>query len=133
MIDRAPAGTDPVSYRIDERCGVVFLTLRSDVTCDALLRMQWLILADPRYGPHMLVYVDCRILTSIPSHSEIEMLASERLFRAASTGNSKLAIVAMTRLGFAFALLLDSFLLASDDHIGLFTSHEDARAWLGLL
>ena len=131
MIDLATAGSDPVNYHVDATRGLVFITLRGHVTFVDLHRVQSLILSDPRYRDGMSLFIDCRILTAIPSHDEIHTLAFEPLFRPVVGGRARVAVVAMTRLGFAFALALDSFLCASEDDIGLFTSHIEARAWIG--
>jgi hypothetical protein len=130
MIDIAHTGTDPVQYRIDPERRVVHLTLRGAVTFADLAVMQSDILDDPSYCPGMSVYLDCRVVTAIPSHEQIRRLALDRMFRSASTPPAKLAMVAMTRLGFALASAIEAFLGASSAHVRVFTSHVEAREWL---
>ncbi len=122
----------PVKFRIDPHLAVVFVTVVGDVTAEALRAARAEMRAHPDYRPGMAVYVDCRVVTSIPSEAEVREIVIERLLRARTAPVGKLAIVAMTRLGFELATLFDAF---SDDRAGdaaIFTNHDAARAWLGL-
>jgi|SRR3954469_16931446 hypothetical protein len=130
MIDLAHTGTDPVQYRIDPERRIVHVTLRGVVTFADLAVTQSDILDDPSYCPGMSIYLDCRVVTAIPSHEQIRKLALDRLFRGASAPPGKLAMVAMTRLGFALASALEAFLDASSSRVRVFTSHVEAREWL---
>ncbi len=124
--------SQPVKFRIDPQRAVVFVTVVGAVTAEAIraARDGWRSHAD--YQPGMAVYVDCRVITSIPSEAEVRGIVLERLLQARTVPVGKLAIVAMTRLGLELATLIDAF---SDDRAGdaaIFTNHGDARAWLGL-
>jgi hypothetical protein len=132
MIDVAYTGTEPVQYRIDCTHDVIYLTLRGDVSICDIAKAQTAILDDEHYRPGMSIYVDCRILTSVPSHDQIRKLAFERIVRAATIRPGKVAIVAMTRLGFALATAFEDFLARSAVEVSVFTSHVAARTWLGL-
>ncbi|HEX4682022.1 MAG TPA: hypothetical protein VH277_04900 [Gemmatimonadaceae bacterium] len=130
MIDIAHTGTDPVQYRIDPERRIVHVTLRGAVTFADLSAMQADILEDPSYCSEMAVYLDCRVVTAIPSHEQIRKLALDRLFRSASIPPAKLAMVAMTRLGFALASAIEAFLDAPKSQVRVFTSHVEARDWV---
>lgn len=124
--------TQPVKFRIDPHLTVVFVTVCGDVTAAALRAAGAEIRAHPDYHPGMAVYVDCRVVTSIPSEAEVRGIVIERLLRGRTQAVGKLAIVAMTRLGLDLATLFDAF---CDDRAGdaaIFTNHDAARAWLGL-
>jgi hypothetical protein len=122
----------PIAYRIDAGRRVVYVTLRGDVTSDGLRRSRDGWLADPGYQPGMALYVDCRVLTSIPTRDEIRRLAIDRLVRATRTTNGRVAIVVMTRLGMDYAAAWELFGQSAEGPLAVFTSHADAHRWLGV-
>jgi hypothetical protein len=136
-VARAPAGrgadvAEPVRYRIDPSAGVVFILLRGDVTFADLCLAQSEILEDPGYRAGMAFYVDCRVVTSIPGAEALRKLAIDRLIRSMSMPVGRLAIVAMTRLGFAFATTIADFLDDRGHEVEVFTTQRAANDWLGL-
>lgn len=124
--------TQPVKFQIDAHRAVVFVTLSGDVTGVVLAAARSDIRAHPGYRPGMAVYVDCRVVTSIPSEAEVREIVIERLLRGRTHPVGKLAIVAMTRLGLELATLFDAFADDRADDAAIFTNHQAARAWLGL-
>lgn len=129
---RAPDPAQPVQYRIDPEHGVVFIVLRGDVAFADLCLAQSEMLEHPDYRPDMATCIDCRVLTSIPKPEALRKLAIDRLIRAMSMPVGRLAIVAMTRLGFAFATTIASFLQDRGQEVRVFASQHAANDWLGL-
>lgn len=126
----APEDTRPVTCEFDWNAGIVYLTLRGDVRFEDLCAAQDEVLTHPRYSPGMSVYMDCRVISSIPSQDEIRKLALSRIVRAQSMPVGRLAIVAMTQLGFTFATGFELFLDDQKNEVGIFTTAEAARTWL---
>lgn len=123
---------DSITYRIDADLGVVFITMRGEITFAALAALQDAYLSDPLYREGMAQYVDCRVVTSIPSSDAIRRLALDRLLMRAMMPTGRVAIVVMTRLGMDYASAWELFSDAPDGSVAVFTAHSQARAWLGL-
>lgn len=135
MIDelkRPQTGVEPVRYRIDREHGVVYIRLRGDLTFAALCATEDAYLGDPEYAPGMALYVDCRVLTSIPTREQIRKLALDRLFRGVSMPIGPLAIVVLTPLGEEFARGLELFSDTASAPVRTFTSERHAVEWLGV-
>jgi hypothetical protein len=130
MVD-APEGPRTVTCEFDWNAGIIYLTLRGDVRFEDLCAAQDEVLMHPRYSPGMPIYMDCRVVSSIPSQEEIRKLALSRIVRAQSMPVGRLAIVAMTQLGFTFASGFELFLDDQKNEVGIFTTAEAARTWLG--
>jgi len=136
-MNTTPAGTasrqpaHSVRYRVDSEERVVYVTLRGDVTFADLCQAEDEMLGDPQYVPGMSVYVDCSVVTSIPSEQAIRKLALDRLLLKASIDTGRSAIVAATPLGLEYARAWDEFTDAPSE-LGVFNTHDRATEWLGL-
>jgi hypothetical protein len=125
-------GVEPVRYRIDTEHGVVYIRLRGDLTFAALCATEDAYLGDPDYEPGMALYVDCRVLTAIPTREQIRKLALDRLFRGVSMPLGPLAIVVLTPLGVEFGRAWELFSDTAAARVRMFTSERQARDWLGV-
>jgi hypothetical protein len=131
-VTRSPLALDVVQYRIDRPRNTVFFTLRGDVTFVDLCEVQEEMLSDPDYSSDMSIYVDCRVVTSIPTREQIRKLALDRTWWRATMPIGRLVIVPMTRMGFEYANAWADFLDESESRFAVFTTHEQAAAWLGI-
>lgn len=122
----------PLTYEIDTDHGVVHVVLNGALTFASLCELDDQMRSDPRFRPELSSYVDCRVLTEIPSSGEIRKLAIDRLFHAAECRLGPIAIVALTRLGMEYGSAWELFADSPREDVQLFTSPEDARKWLGL-
>ena|SRR5579859_1993285 len=120
----------PATYAIDIEQNQVTMTLRCDLTAEAFARCRDLALADPNYKRGMRWYVDCRVLTSIPTQTETARLAADHVEHRDERGIGRTAIVVLTPTGFLFA---QTWLQVNHPPgtFGVFTSQADAKAWLG--
>jgi hypothetical protein len=125
-------GVEPVRYRIDTEHGVVYIRLRGDLTFAALCATEDAYLGDPEYEPGMALYVDCRVLTTIPTREQIRKLALDRLFRGVSMPLGPVAIVVLTPLGVEFGRAWELFSDTASARVRMFTTDRQAREWLGL-
>lgn len=132
MTEPSSASFAPVSYRIDCDAGVVYFTLRGDVTFAAVCEIQDALLDDPDYIAGMSIYVDCRVVTSVPNATQVRKLALDRIFRGRTTPLGRVAMVAMTPMGFEYARAWELFFSEGEGDLRLFTSHHAAHAWLGV-
>jgi hypothetical protein len=80
----------------------------------------------------MTTYVDCRVVTSIPTGEQIRKLALDRAWWSSTIPTGRLAIVAMTRLGFDYAMNWETFLDEPASRFRIFPSHSAACTWLGI-
>src|SRR3954470_11350959 len=97
-VTNAPEDTRSVTCDVDWEAGIVYITLRGDVRFEDLCSVQDEVLSHPKYSRGMPVFMDCRVVSSIPSQDEIRKLALSRIVRAQSMPVGRLAIVAMTQL-----------------------------------
>ena len=132
MIADADESVAPISYRVDVTRRVVYFTLRGDVTFAGMCAAQDAYLADPLYEPGMAIYVDCRVLTSIPSREEIRKMALDRLYRGVAMPTGRAAIVVMTKMGQEYAAAWELFAGPQEGALSIFTTHAEAHAWLGV-
>jgi hypothetical protein len=133
-MDSTPDVSDqsPVRYRIDDAHFVVFAVLDGDVTFADLCMAQDAILSDPAYKPGMSSYVECGVLTSIPSDREIRKLALDRLLRRRDMPVGRSAIVASDLLGAAYATAWESFADEQLQDLRTFSTPGEACRWLGI-
>ena len=127
----APQPLAPASYHIDELVGVVYLSLRGELTIELLRAALAGVMGSPGLRRGLPFYVDCRVLTSIPTPAEIDAFAADlSSHRGAVRG--KAAIVVMTRMGMDYGDMWHAVAGSMNADIEVFTSPADARAWLGL-
>ena len=124
--------TGPLSYDIDTEHGVVHVLLSGALTFASLCELDERMRSDPRFRPQLSSYVDCRVLTEIPSSGEIRKLAIDRLLEGAGYELGRIAIVALTRLGMEYGAAWELYADSPREDVQLFTSQEPARRWLGL-
>ena len=122
----------PVSYEIDAAPAVVYVTLSGAVTFALLCELDEQVMSDARFRADMSYYVDCRVLTEIPSVEQIRKLAIDRLLHGADSKLGKIAIVVLTRLGVEYATAWELFADSPNEDVQMFTAPEAARKWLGL-
>jgi hypothetical protein len=124
--------TTPLTYAIDAEHGVVHVLLSGSLTFASLCELDERMRADPKFQPQLSSFVDCRVLTEIPSTAEIRKLALDRLLEGAGHPMGRIAIVALTRLGMEYGAAWELFADSPKEDVQLFTSPEPARHWLGL-
>jgi hypothetical protein len=124
--------TDPLSYGIDTQHGVAHVVLAGALTFASLCELDERMRSDPRFRPQLASYIDCRVLTEIPSTGEIRKLALDRLLERAQYPLGRIAIVALTRLGMEYGAAWELYADSSSEDVQLFTSPEPACQWLGL-
>jgi hypothetical protein len=122
----------PVNYEIDAEHAVVYVTLSGAVTFASLCELDEAVMSDSRFRSDMSYYVDCRVLTEIPSVEQIRKLAIDRLLHGAESKLGKIAIVVLTRLGVEYATAWELFADSPNEDVQMFTAPEAARKWLGL-
>jgi hypothetical protein len=122
----------PLSYDIDTEHGVVHVVLSGALTFASLCELDERLRSDPRFRPQLSSYVDCRVLTEIPSSGAIRKLAIDRLLEGADYQLGRVAIVALTRLGMEYGAAWELYADSPREDVQLFTSPEPARRWLGL-
>lgn len=121
-----------VTCAVDRDRRLVSVTLAGDVTVDALYAARDAVLADVAYVPGMNVWVECRVVSAIPTDGEIRAMAlgAVRAFTGSALG--RVAIIAMTARSFEAASLFELFADAPTDRLAVFTDPLQARAWLSL-
>jgi len=89
--------TDPLSYGIDTQHGVAHVVLAGALTFASLCELDERMRSDPRFRPQLASYIDCRVLTEIPSTGEIRKLALDRLLERAQYPLGRIAIDTIRR------------------------------------
>jgi hypothetical protein len=117
-------------HRIDREERVVHITIDGDVTMESLHAARDAVLADPAYTPGMNVFIDCRVITALPTPDEIRSLALRELMSPSGIRHGRIAIVATTAKSYQAAQLFELFTDAPGDRLGVFTDPVAARAWL---
>lgn len=123
----------PVRYGVNEVRGVIYVTLRGDVTLEALQDVQETLSSDPRYRAGMAILLECRTITAIPMVSELRTLMLQRSFAAAARSSGRVAIVSQQQepsVNCSQNLELCKSSFAGE--VQLFREYSRARAWLGL-
>ena len=123
--DKGPA----IEYRIDGERRVVYVTLAGDITCEALIATRDTIAADPAYDRAMAIWIECRVVTSLPSDSEIRQLALRAVLSHASETHGRIAIVAMTARAYEAASRFELFADAPPERLSVFTDPGAAKAF----
>lgn len=121
-----------IEYRIDREQRVVYVTLAGDVTVESLLSTRDIVVADANYDRSMAIWIECRVMTSMPSEKEIRELALQAVLSHASETHGRIAIVAMTARAYAAATRFELFTEAPAERLGVFTDPVAARAFLGI-
>ena len=123
----------PVRYGVNEARGVVFVTLRGNVTLGALKQVEETLSSDPRYRAGMAIYLECRLITAMPTVSELRTLMVRPSFTATTRSSGRVAIVSQQQepsVNCSRNLELCKSSFAGE--VRLFRAHVDARVWLGL-
>lgn len=127
-----PSAANPITYRIDHDRGVVFVTASGGVTVEALRSANATLRADSRFSSGMHVYLECRVVTSLPTADELRTLALASIIRQAEARYGRVAIVATTASCHEAASTFCFFCEPAPDRLALFTDPREARGWLGL-
>jgi hypothetical protein len=121
-----------IEYQIDRDRRVVYVTLAGEVSIDALYAVRDAVLADEHYTRDMNLWIECRVMTSMPSEAEIRALALSVVLHHASVRVGRIAIVAMTARAYEAASHFEVFADAPADRLAIFTDPVQARIWLAL-
>lgn len=119
-----------IEYRIDGERHAVYVTLAGDISTDALIDARDAIVADPSYDQSMAIWVECRVVTSLPSDAEIRQLALRAVLSHASETHGRIAIVAMTARAYEAASRFELFADAPPERLSVFTDPIAAKAFL---
>jgi hypothetical protein len=117
-------------HRIDREQRVVYVTFAGDVSMESLHAARDAVLADPAFTPGMDIFIECRVITTLPTPDEIRSIALRALMQRADVRHGRVAIVATTAKSYQAAQLFELFTDAPAERIAVFTDPLDARAWL---
>lgn len=121
-----------ITYRVDRAQRLVYVVVSGAVTLDRLYAARDAVLGDSEYVPGFDIFVECRVLTDIPSNDEIRELALSGVLRRGPAKHGRVAIVATTERAFGAVSLLELYIDAPPDRVAVFTNPVQARAWLEL-
>ena len=121
-----------VTYEIHAERRLVFVWLDGALTFADLCEAEDRLFAEPTFQHTFDALVEIRVVTAVPSEAMTRKLAVDRVARATTQPLGRLALVAMTRLGFEFASTLELYLDGRGDGTRVFTDSTDARRWLGV-
>jgi hypothetical protein len=123
---RVPA----IVHRMDAERRVIFVTIAGDVTMEALYTARDAVYADRAFAPGMDLFIECRVITALPSADEIRALALRAILHHANNQYGRIAIVTTTARAYEAAILYELFADDPIDRLALFTDPLAARAWM---
>jgi hypothetical protein len=121
-----------IQYFIDPAQNVIWTVVHGDLSGGLLRHAAAMTTSDADYRPSMDVYVDCRVVTTVPEEQSVRAIAIERVLWKRSVPVGRVAIVVMTRLGLQWADAIELYSDAPHPDVAVFTSPAPALAWLSL-
>ena len=88
--------------------------------------------ADPKFSAGMDIYIECRILTGVPTTDELRGIALSSILHQSEARHGRIAIVAPTARSYEAASTFELFCESAPGRLAIFTDPTEARGWLGI-
>jgi len=118
-----------LTYRIDAPAGLIHITSRDRLSGIEMEQVADSLLKDPEFRPGLDVLSDCRELSVAPSTDEARV-AAELIQRVGSAGIGRVAIVATSAVIYGMSQMIGGLAGLRGYEVEVFSSTEDALAWL---
>ena len=132
MLATAAPMDSSIEHHVDHDRGVVFVAASGNVTVDALRAAHAALNADPKFSSGMDVYIECRVLTGMPTPEELRSLALTSILHRGNARHRRMAIVATTARSYEAVSIFEFFSETPRHQLAIFTERSAACAWLGI-
>jgi hypothetical protein len=132
MMDPTAPASSSIVHRVDHDRGVVFVAASGNVTADALRAAHAALNGDPKFSSGMDVYIECRVLTGMPTPEELRGMALTSILHRGDVRHGRMAIVATTARSYEAISIFEFFCETSRNQLAIFTDRSAACAWLGI-
>jgi hypothetical protein len=131
VVQEEVAGSSIV-HRIDHDRGVVWIVASGRVTIEALTAATDALRADPKFSAGMDLFVECRVLTTLPTADELRAIALSSILHHIDSRLGRIAIVTTTARSYEAASTFELFSEFAANRLAIFTDSRQAKAWLGI-
>jgi hypothetical protein len=122
----------PLSLSLDLDHDVAIIVLHGELTLAELIEGHQRLEALPGYRPTFNRYADCRTVTRLPSYEEARKIAEMIRERTDPARPVRRAYLVLPGAPYGVVRIIQTFASADAELIQIFTSEQEARAWVGL-
>ena len=121
----------PITFKIDNKAGIVYTTIDGDVGTDEILDGLKGILTHPDFRPGLNGIADLRNSNLHSFSADVKRIANLLIEYAGKIGPSKTAILVSTNVTFGMTRMFQTFAEKSSIQTEIFQDLKDALQWLG--
>jgi hypothetical protein len=119
-----------LTYRIDPRAGLLFVTGRGLITQAERIAAMRAWMSDPAFRPGLNTLCDFSAASSVPSRSELHDIITFIEQHAESIGRKKLAMIVARPVTYGVARQFQALTAPGPLDVNVFTDHVTAFDWL---